>query len=101
MNTPESRNIRTEEGKKSDFFENNSSFYNYRNNKDDDDENISLISKDQIEELRKRERYFNKIYILILSFLFIFTIIIISVKLHFATTNFNYILNLTSSLIYL
>ena len=134
IKTPESHNIRTEEGKKSnlisnskpkegfamprksrkdiisiknglneksDFYDNNSSFYNYKSNKDEDDENISLISKDQIEELRKRDRYFNKIYIIILSILFIFTIIIIGVKLYFATTNFNYILNLTSSLIYL
>ena len=87
---------------KIDFYDNNSSSsYNYKSNRDDDDENISLISKDQIEELRKRDSYFNKIYIIILTNLFLFTIIIISVKLYYATTNFSYILNLTSSLIYL
>ena len=89
------------ENNRYDNYDNNSSSYNYKNNRDDDDENISLISKDQIEEIRKKDRYFNKIYIIILTILFACTIVIIVVKLYYATTNFNYILNLTSSLIYL
>ena len=89
------------ENNRYDNYDNNSSSYNYKNNRDDDDENISLISKDQIEEIRKKDRYFNKIYIIILTILFACTIILIVVKLYYATTNFNYILNLTSSLIYL
>ena len=89
------------ENNRYDNYDNNSSSYNYKNNRDDDDENISLISKEQIEEIRKKDRYFNKIYIIILTILFACTIIIIVVKLYYATTNFNYILNLTSSLIFL
>ena len=86
---------------KYNFNDNNSFNYNNRNSRDEDEENISLISKDQIEELRKKNYEINKTYIITLIILFIVTLVIISVKLYYVSTNFVYILNLTSALIYL
>ena len=91
--------VKKDQPEKMDYYD-NQTYYNYRNNKDDDEELISLISKDQIEELRKKNYYFNKIYIIILMILFAFSIIVISIKLYYASTNFSFILNLTSSLIF-
>ena len=85
---------------KFDYYDQSPS-YNYRNNKEQDDENVSLISKDQIEEMKKKNYYINRIYIIILITLFSISIVVISVKLYFASTNFTFILYLTSSLIYL
>ena len=85
---------------KFDYYENNSSSYNYRNSKEDE-ENISLITKDQIEELKKKNNSINKIYIIILVVLFSLTIVVISVKLYYASTNFSFTLNLTNALIFL
>ena len=88
--------------KKLDKYENNNyKNYNYRNSKDDDDENASFISKDQIDELRKKSNYINKIYILILIIAFAFTIIVMCIKLYFTLTNFSYISYLTNCLIFL
>ena len=85
-----------------DYYDNNfSSSYNYRNNKESDEENISLITKNQIEELRKKSDYINRIYIILLIIFFALTIVVISVKLYYASTNFSYILNLTNALIFL
>ena len=92
--------IKNELADKFDYYDHSSS-YNYRDNKDQEDENISLISKDQIEELKKKNSNINRIYIIILIILFTCSIVVISVKLYYATTNFSFILNLTSSLIFL
>ena len=85
---------------KFDYYDNNSSSHNYRNSKEDE-ENISLITKDQIEELKKKNNSINKIYIIILVVLFSLTIVVISVKLYYASTNFSFTLNLTNALIFL
>ena len=89
---------------KSDYHYDNfniSSSYNYRSSKEQDEENISLISKNQIDELRKKSDNINRIYIIMLIIFFSLTIVVISVKLYYASTNFSYILNLTSALIFL
>ena len=94
-------NINNDLVTKADYYDNFFSSYNYRNNKESDDENISLISRNQLEELKKKNNYVNKIYIILLIIFFSLTIVVISIKLYYSTTNFSYILNLTSSLIFL
>ena len=81
---------------------NNYNNYNNKSNKkDDDDEKMSFITSDKLEEYINKSYVYNKYYIIIIFTLYITTLIMITIKLIFANTNFSFTSYLTIGMIYL
>ena len=78
-----------------------SNYNNRTNKKDDDDEKLSFITSDKLEEYINNSYVYNKYYIIIIIVLYISSIIMITIKLIFANTNFSFTSYLTIGMIYM
>ena len=79
----------------------NNIYNTVNNNEKDNEEKISFITKDKLEEFIKTNKSKNRFYITIYLFLYLVTVILITIKLYFSATNFNLISNLSQGAILL
>ena len=80
---------------------NNNNHYSNNSSKDDDEENSSFMTKDKLEEFIKQSYNINNHFIRVLFILFVLTVIIITIKLIFAKTNFSLTSYLTNGMIFI